>query len=167
MEIIVSDAKVPNLRGGRGILPEGAVYVGPAHIAGRGACRRANGPTRSGKGRAGTRDTIVAKYRTWIVRQPDLMAALHEPRDKDLACWCAPKRCHAGLARPRERLISAVGRHPGQDFGIARIARSDVMPAGSRPLSMIRSSSATKRSTCFWSGFRPIKSNAGRYSADL
>jgi Domain of unknown function (DUF4326) len=46
-------------------------------------------------GRDGTRDEVIAKYRAWIVRQPALMAALHELRDKDLVCWCAPHRCHA------------------------------------------------------------------------
>jgi hypothetical protein len=47
-------------------------------------------------GRDGTREEVVAKYRAWIVRQPALMAALHdELRGKDLVCWCAPERCHA------------------------------------------------------------------------
>ena len=47
-------------------------------------------------GRDGSRDeVIIAKYRAWIVRQPALMAALHELRGKNLVCWCAPERCHA------------------------------------------------------------------------
>ena len=46
-------------------------------------------------GRDGTRDEVIAKYRAWVVRQPVLMAALDELRDKDLVCWCAPERCHA------------------------------------------------------------------------
>jgi uncharacterized protein DUF4326 len=46
-------------------------------------------------GRDGSRDEVIAKYRAWIVRQPALMAALHELRSKDLICWCAPERCHA------------------------------------------------------------------------
>ena len=45
-------------------------------------------------GRDGSRDEVIAKYRAWIVRQPALMAALPELRNKDLVCWCAPKRCH-------------------------------------------------------------------------
>ena len=48
-------------------------------------------------GRDGSRDEVIAKYRAWIVRQPALMAALHELRGKDLVCWCAPERCHADL----------------------------------------------------------------------
>jgi hypothetical protein len=46
-------------------------------------------------GRDGTREEVVAKYRAWIVRQPALVAALHELRGKNLVCWCAPERCHA------------------------------------------------------------------------
>ena len=44
-------------------------------------------------GRDGSRDEVIAKYRAWIVRQPALMAALHELRGKNLVC--APERCHA------------------------------------------------------------------------
>ena len=33
--------------------------------------------------------------RAWIVRQPSLIAALHELSGKNLVCWCAPQRCHA------------------------------------------------------------------------
>lgn len=46
-------------------------------------------------GKDGSRDEVIAKYRAWIVRQPALMAALHELRGMDLACWCAPEHCHA------------------------------------------------------------------------
>jgi Domain of unknown function (DUF4326) len=35
-------------------------------------------------GRDGLRDEVIANYRAWIVRQPALMAALHELRSKDL-----------------------------------------------------------------------------------
>ena len=48
-------------------------------------------------GRDGTRGEVIAKYRAWIVRQPALMAALHELRGKHLVCWCAPDRCHADV----------------------------------------------------------------------
>ena len=46
-------------------------------------------------GRDGTRDQVIDKYRAWILRQPKLLARLHELRGKDLVCWCAPARCHA------------------------------------------------------------------------
>jgi hypothetical protein len=45
-------------------------------------------------GRDGSRDEVIAKYRAWIVRQPALMAALHELRDKNLVC---PERCDADV----------------------------------------------------------------------
>lgn len=53
----------------------------------------------------GTREQCIAKYRAWIVTQPDLMAALPELRGKTLGCYCAPAPCHADvlaeLANPR------------------------------------------------------------------
>ena len=52
---------------------------------------------RPDKKRDGTRDEVIAKYRAWIVQQPELMAALPELRGKDLACWCAPERCHGDV----------------------------------------------------------------------
>jgi predicted amidohydrolase len=48
-------------------------------------------------GRDGTRDDVIAKYQAWIVRQPELIAALHELHGKDLICWCAPEPCHADV----------------------------------------------------------------------
>ena len=46
-------------------------------------------------GRDGTREEVIAKYRAWLVQQPELMATLPELQGKDLACWCAPEPCHA------------------------------------------------------------------------
>lgn len=45
-------------------------------------------------GRDGTRSEVIAKYRSWIITQVDLMASLHELKDKVLGCWCHPKECH-------------------------------------------------------------------------
>lgn len=45
-------------------------------------------------GRDGTREEVVAKYREWLLQQPELMAALPELKGKVLACWCAPELCH-------------------------------------------------------------------------
>ena len=47
--------------------------------------------------RDGSRDEVIAKYRAWIVQQPELMAALPELRGKDLLCWCAPEPCHGDV----------------------------------------------------------------------
>jgi hypothetical protein len=41
------------------------------------------------------RDKVIQQHATWIVTQHRLVAALHELEGRDLACWCAPKPCHA------------------------------------------------------------------------
>ena len=55
-------------------------------------------------GRDGSRDEVIAKYHAWIVRQPELIAALHELRGKDLMCWCGaralPRRCAHQTRKP-------------------------------------------------------------------
>jgi hypothetical protein len=41
---------------------------------------------------------LVAKYRSWIVQQPELLADLDELRGKDLMCWCPlGEPCHADV----------------------------------------------------------------------
>ena len=42
----------------------------------------------------GTRSDVIEKYRIWIIMQVDLLACLHELKDKRLGCWCHPKECH-------------------------------------------------------------------------
>ena len=68
-------------------IPEGAVYVGR--------------PTKWGNpfemGKHGNREEVVAKYKAWIINQPELMASLSELKGKDLVCWCAPEACHADV----------------------------------------------------------------------
>jgi hypothetical protein len=65
------------------------VYVG------RGRGSRWGNPFKSP--RDGSRDEVIAKYERWLVRQPELVAALPELRGKVLACWCAPEPCHADV----------------------------------------------------------------------
>jgi hypothetical protein len=72
--------------------PENCVYVG--RTAKWGGTKWGN-PFKIG--RDGSRDQVIAKYRAWIVRQTELMDALDELRGKDLACHCAPERCHADV----------------------------------------------------------------------
>jgi hypothetical protein len=45
----------------------------------------------------GTRQEVVAKYRAWVVQQPELMAALPELAGKTLGCWCKPEACHGDV----------------------------------------------------------------------
>lgn len=44
-----------------------------------------------------TREEAVRRYEEYLRSRPDLMAALHELRGRDLACWCAPSACHADV----------------------------------------------------------------------
>jgi hypothetical protein len=48
-------------------------------------------------GRDGTRAEVIAKYRAWVLNQPQLMGALDELRGRDLVCWCAPLACHGDV----------------------------------------------------------------------
>lgn len=48
-------------------------------------------------GRDGTRLEVVAQYRSWVLKQPALLAALSELRGKVLGCWCAPLACHGDV----------------------------------------------------------------------
>lgn len=42
----------------------------------------------------GSRDEAITRYKEWILRQPQLMAALPELRGKVLGCFCKPMSCH-------------------------------------------------------------------------
>jgi hypothetical protein len=48
-------------------------------------------------GKDGTRDEVIAKYRAWIVEQPQLMAQIADLYGKTLGCWCSPKACHGDV----------------------------------------------------------------------
>jgi hypothetical protein len=48
-------------------------------------------------GKDGDRETVIQKYREWILTQPHLLSALPELRGKVLGCWCAPKACHGDV----------------------------------------------------------------------
>lgn len=50
---------------------------------------------------------VLEKYRAWILKQPELMAALPELKDKVLGCWCHPKPCHGNI------LIELLNRRHG------------------------------------------------------
>lgn len=45
-------------------------------------------------GTNGTREEVIAKYREWLINQPDLMNQISELKDKVLGCWCVPNACH-------------------------------------------------------------------------
>jgi Domain of unknown function (DUF4326) len=48
-------------------------------------------------GRDGSRADVIRKYEEWIVNRPELLACLHELRDKRLGCFCKPEACHGDV----------------------------------------------------------------------
>lgn len=79
--------KVYNKRQGNSV-PSGAIYIGR--------------PSKWGNpfviGRDGSREEVIEKYRSWLLSQPDLVAAVkRDLKGKDLVCWCAPKPCHGDV----------------------------------------------------------------------
>lgn len=49
-------------------------------------------------GKDGTREEVIAKYRIWLLAQPEKVeAAKRELAGKDLVCFCAPKGCHGDV----------------------------------------------------------------------
>lgn len=48
-------------------------------------------------GRDGTREEVIAKYRSWIAEQPGLMEHVGELAGKALACYCKPAACHGDV----------------------------------------------------------------------
>ncbi|CAF0871380.1 unnamed protein product [Rotaria sp. Silwood1] len=49
-------------------------------------------------GKDGDRADVIEKYRSWIMRQPDLLArAKKELRGQRIACWCKPEACHGDI----------------------------------------------------------------------
>lgn len=49
-------------------------------------------------GRDGTRAQVIAKYREWLLNQPELVRqAKEELRGKVLGCWCVPQDCHGDV----------------------------------------------------------------------
>lgn len=49
-------------------------------------------------GRDGSRDDVIASYRSWLWREIETgrvaLAELASLRGKTLGCWCSPLRCH-------------------------------------------------------------------------
>lgn len=48
-------------------------------------------------GEDGTREMVIAKYREWIRKQPELVKQLPTLRGKILGCYCAPNACHGDV----------------------------------------------------------------------
>jgi hypothetical protein len=85
--VLHNKPRVVNLH--RDAAPADAVYVG------RGRGSKWGNQFRIGQD--GTWDEVIAKYRQWIVRQPDLMATVTELAGRDLVCFYAPRACQADV----------------------------------------------------------------------
>lgn len=48
-------------------------------------------------GEDGTREEVIAKYETYIMNKPKLLADIHELKGKVLGCYCKPKACHGDI----------------------------------------------------------------------
>jgi len=84
--------KLINMKGRRGIVPPGAIYIGRQMRFLRLPRSKWANPFKIG--RDGTRTEVITIYRDHLLSRPELIAALPELRGKDLACWCAPEPCH-------------------------------------------------------------------------
>jgi hypothetical protein len=42
----------------------------------------------------GTREEVIAKYKEWFKKQPELTNSITELKGKVLGCWCKPHSCH-------------------------------------------------------------------------
>jgi hypothetical protein len=72
----------------RDVIPETAVYIGR--------------PSQFGNpfviGRDGDRETVIAKYRTWLLSNPALVTQIRAVlAGRDLVCFCAPHACHGDV----------------------------------------------------------------------
>ena len=73
---------------------EKMVYIGRQMTMGGWGLKKSkwHNPPEHGKG-----IEAVNKYREYILNKPELLADLHELKDKDLACWCKPEPCHGDV----------------------------------------------------------------------
>jgi Domain of unknown function (DUF4326) len=85
---------MPRVRNMASGLVPGAVYIGRPSKWGNPFSHR---PGTAAYWHVGSRDEAVRRYEEWLLRQPDLMAALPELRGKDLVCWCHPLSCHGDV----------------------------------------------------------------------
>ena len=45
----------------------------------------------------GSREEAIEKYEEWIRQQPNLLADLHELKNKRLGCFCRPHHCYGDV----------------------------------------------------------------------
>lgn len=47
----------------------------------------------------GNRETVIRRYKEYILSRPDLLAALPELKGKRLGCFCKPLACHGDILK--------------------------------------------------------------------
>jgi Domain of unknown function (DUF4326) len=92
----MSHTTVVNLKGHRDD-PDYAdvVYVGRAMHRGGWHLKQSPLASPFSPGRDGTREEVVAKYRTYLLSRPELLGLVPGLKGRRLGCWCGPKPCHA------------------------------------------------------------------------
>jgi len=88
--------QVLNLRGRKGGVPDGAVYIGRACNYKPWRLRQSKWHNPFKIGRDGTSAEVLAKFARYLY-EGGLINDIHELRGKDLACWCAPGPCHGDV----------------------------------------------------------------------
>jgi hypothetical protein len=48
-------------------------------------------------GKHGNRETVIAKYKEYILNKPRLLKSLESLRGKVLGCYCKPLACHGDV----------------------------------------------------------------------
>lgn len=71
-------------------VPSDVVYIGRGSW--RGQKSKLGNPFSIGAD--GDRNTVCDRFEEWAPTQPEIMAEIEKLRGKDLACYCAPYRCH-------------------------------------------------------------------------
>jgi hypothetical protein len=51
------------------------------------------------RGKDGTKEEVIEKYRKWITASAERLEALKPLQGKILACWCAPNACHGHVIK--------------------------------------------------------------------
>lgn len=70
----------------------------------------------------GDRAAVIEKYENWIRMRPDLIARLPELKNKVLACWCSPQRCHCEILL---KLLVELGiEESGENSGFSKIVEN-------------------------------------------
>ena len=72
------------------------VYIGRPSIWGNPFTHIKNRTTRA-KFTVNSRNEAIAKYREYILNNPELLSKLPELEGKRLACWCGDKKCHGEI----------------------------------------------------------------------